>query len=188
MTGRRIGRHVAGGSEPADEREARERRDRLRDAFSSWASGVTLVAVRDGGRVHALTVSAFLPLSMDPPLVAVSLGPNASARPYLSPGAALGISVLRSSQRGLASRYADTFPVGPSPFGEADPPRVEGALATFACTVDRLVPGGDHELVIARVDAVSAPAGGGGNGGGGEGDAGEDAALAYFQRAYHAIG
>lgn len=174
MTPKRVGRHVGGGPKPEPEREAREARERLREAFSAWATGVTLVAVREEGAVHALTVSAFLPLSVDPPLVVVSLGPNASARPYLRPGTSFGISVLRADQRGLASRYADTLPVGPSPFGGGDPPLVDGALATFACTVERLVPGGDHELVIAGVDAAAGPGG--------------DEALAYFQRTYHSIG
>lgn len=174
MTPKRIGRHVGGGPEPEAERERRERTDALKEAFSRWASGVSILAVREEGRVHALTVSAFIPVSVDPPLVLVSLGPNASALPYLEAGTVFVISLLAESQRDLASRYADTLPVGPSPFPDAGPPVVTGALATLSCAVDEMLERGDHTLVIGRVEAAKE---------------GPDApALAYFRRDYHSIG
>ena len=171
MTRRRVGRHVGGGDEPEDEREARERRETLTEGFSRWASGVTIVAVREGSRVHALTVSAFLPVSVDPPLVLVSLGGNAAARPYLEVDTPFAISILGADQRGLASRYADTFPVGPSPFPTDGPPVVAGALAVFDCEVEQVIEGGDHALVLARVIDTKS-----------DGDADP---LIYFRRAYH---
>lgn len=179
MAAERVGRHVSGGREPEDERVERERRDRLRDALSFWATGVTILAVREGedgegGAVHALTVSAFLPVSVDPPLVLASLGANASALPYLEEGARFVISVLAADQKGLASRYSDVFPVGPSPFADTGLPRVEGSLAALVCEVDEMMVRGDHTLVIGRV--VEAATGNG------------DDALAYYRRAYRTIG
>ena len=174
MTGRRIGRHIGGGREPEDERVRRERQEALREVWSRWTSGVTLLATRAEGRVHALTVGSFFPVSLDPPLVLASLGPNAAALPYLDPGSVFGISILAGDQRALASRYADPFPVGPDPFPEEGPPITAGALATMTCVVEELLERGDHTLVIGRVDEVST----------GE----EGAALAYFRRSYHAIG
>jgi flavin reductase (DIM6/NTAB) family NADH-FMN oxidoreductase RutF len=135
---------------------------------------VTIVAVREAERIHALTVSAFVPLSLDPPLVLVSLGGNASALPYLEPGRPFAISVLGPDQRGLASRYADPFPVGPSPFPPSGPPVVAGALATFACVVDEVRPAGDHHVVTGRVEEVQAGSSG--------------PALVYYRRGYHSAG
>lgn len=174
MVRRRIGRHVGGGPEPEEERDERARLDRLREALSRWASGVTIVAVRDGERVHALTVSAFLPVSVSPPLVLVSLGPNASARPYLREGTRFVVSILRDDQRSLASRYADTFPVGSNPFPAEGAPVVAGALATLACVVEEILARGDHELVLGRVEEAEV------------GEAG--AALTYLMRDYHSTG
>jgi flavin reductase (DIM6/NTAB) family NADH-FMN oxidoreductase RutF len=171
MAPRRIGKHLEGGTVPDDERARRERQDTLRETFSRWASGVTIVAVRD--RVHALTVSAFMPLSVDPPLVLVSLGANASALPYLDTGTTFAISLLAADQRGLASRFADVFPVGPSPFPDDGPPIVEGCLAALACTVEEVRPLGDHHLVSATVEHALV--------------GGDDGALAYFRRQYHAL-
>lgn len=173
MTPRRIGRHLEGGMVPDDERARRQRQDKLREAFSRWASGVSIVAVRDQDRVHALTVSAFMPLSMEPPLVLVSLGANASALPYLDPGTPFAISLLAADQRGLASRFADVFPAGASPFPAEGPPVIDGCIAALACTVDEMRPVGDHYLVTGRVDEARA----GGDGG----------ALVYFRRQYHSV-
>ncbi len=172
----RVGRHVTGGDEPEGERLERERKERLREALSYWATGVTILAVREraGGRIHALTVSAFMPLSIDPPLVIVSLGANASALPYLEKGGGFTISMLGSDQKGIASRYADTFPVGPSPFPATGAPRVAGSAAAVVCEVDEMLVRGDHTVVVGRVVEASTS------------DA--ESALAYFRRAYHSIG
>lgn len=176
MTPDRVGRHVSGGREPEEERVARQRREALLDALSLWATGVTVLAVREGsaGPIHALTASAFIPVSVDPPLVLTSLGPNASALPYLEPGTEYVISILGDDQKGIASRYADTFPVGASPFPEEGPPRIRGSIASLLCEVEEMLPRGDHTLVVGRVlEPESTDA---------------DKALAYFRRGYRTIG
>jgi flavin reductase (DIM6/NTAB) family NADH-FMN oxidoreductase RutF len=172
----RIGRHLSGGHEPEGERAERERKERLREALSYWATGVTILAVREGedGPVHALTVSAFMPLSIDPPLILVSLGANAAALPYLEEDGRFTISMLSSDQKSLASRYADTFPVGPSPFPATGAPRVSGSVAALVCEVDEMLVRGDHTVVVGRIVEASAS------------DA--ESALAYFRRNYHTIG
>lgn len=171
---KRVGRHVGGGPEPEDERERRERDEALKDALAQWASGVSILAVRDAGTVHALTVSAFIPVSLDPPSVLISLGPNASALPFLEPGVSFVINLLSADQNGLASRFADTFPVGTSPFPAEGPPTIDGALASLVCDVDEMLRRGDHTLVIGRVSTV---------------ETGPDApALTYFRRDYHSVG
>lgn len=150
MPPRRIGRHISGGPDPEQTEEAAHR-EAVREAFGRWPSGVALVAVRAAARVHALTVSAFIPVSLDPPLVLVSLGPNAAAAPYLDEGTEFAISFLGADQRGLATRYADALPVGPSPFPADGPPVVRGALAGLVCRVDEILPRADHRLVIGAV-------------------------------------
>lgn len=163
MTPRRIGRHIGGGpgSGPAGVGEEGTA-DALREALAGWPAGVTVVAVRAEGRVHALTVSAFMSVSLSPPTVLVSLGPNASAAPYLDPGTELVISLLAGDQKGIASRFADTFPVGPSPFPPEGLPVVADALASLVCEVEDVLVRGDHTLVFAGVREVrrgrSAPA------------------------------
>ncbi len=182
MGPRRVGRHVGGGAEPPEERAERIRRDAFREALSHWPTGVSILAVREDetgdddapGAIHALTVGAFIAVSIDPPLVLASLGGNASALPYLEPGVRFVISILGGDQKGLASRYADTLPVGPSPFPDSGPPRVAGSLASVVCEVTEMQSRGDHTLVFGAVlDATT-------NGG--------DSGLAYWRRGYHPLG
>jgi flavin reductase (NADH) len=146
----------------------------FREALSHWASTVTVMAVRDGADVHALTVTSFFPVSADPPLVAVSLGPNARVLPWMAPGARFVVSLLAEGQRRMASSFADSFPVGPSPFPAGGDPVVEGAAAALVCTVRevRAVEGGAR-LVLGRVEAVT--------GGGGAGP------LLYHRRGYRRV-
>ena len=126
-------------------------RQQYRDIMAAWASGVTIVAVRADDRVVATTVSAFLSLSLDPPRVLVALGPNATVRPFLVPGAACGISLLGADQRRHASVFADPFPVGPDPFSDPDSPVIGDALVRLHCVVAEVLDGGSHVLVIADV-------------------------------------
>lgn len=172
---RRVGTHISGGNEPEDERRERDRKAAFREALSHWATGVTILAVREGdtGTVHALTVSAFMPVSMDPPLVLTGLGSNASALPYLEPGGRYAISILAGDQRGLASRFADTFPVGSSPFTAEGEPSVQGSVASLVCEVDEMLERGDHTLVLGKViEAESQEV---------------ESALAYFRREYRVL-
>ena len=176
MSPERVGRHLSGGREPDDERDERVRKEVLQEALSFWATGVTMLAIRDvdDGAVHALTVSGFVPVSVDPGLVLASLGPNAAALPYLEEGTVFAISILGKDQKGIAARYADTFPVGPSPFTESGAPVVRGCVAWLTCEVEELIARGDHTLVLGRVtDADSS---------------GDSPALAYYRRRYHTIG
>lgn len=130
-------------------------RDRFRDALASWASGVAVVACRTDERVVATTVSAFMPLSLEPPLILVALGPNATVRPYLQPAATFAISILGAEQRRLAMVFADPLPVGPDPFPATGAPLVESALLGLTCEVERVDMGGDHAIVLASVHDVT---------------------------------
>jgi flavin reductase (NADH) len=129
--------------------------EEFRDAMRRWASGVTIVAVRYEGRVVATTVSAFLSLSLRPPLVLVAIGANATILPFLQPGTRFGISILGEHQRRLATIYADPFPVGLSPFSTDGDPVIADALVGLACTVTETRQGGDHVIATASVDAVA---------------------------------
>lgn len=125
--------------------------ERFRDALSHWASTITVVAVRDEPRVYATTVTSFVPVSDDPARVLVSLGPGAQVLPFLDEGRSFGISFLAPEQRRLASVFADSFPVGPSPFPDEGVPLVKDAAVGLACSVERVIPVEGNRLVLALV-------------------------------------
>jgi len=149
----------------------------FREALSHWAATVTVVAVRDGGRVYGTTVTSFLPVSDDPARILVSLGPGAQVLPFLQEGAVFGVSFLGREQRRFASVFSDPYPVGPSPFpeDEEDAPLVQGAPVRLTCTVERAIPVEGNRLVLARVGGCAVDA------------EGEEAPLLYHRRHYRTL-
>jgi flavin reductase (DIM6/NTAB) family NADH-FMN oxidoreductase RutF len=133
--------------------------EHFRDTLAHWASGVAVAAVRDDGRVLATTVTAFLSVSLDPPLVLISLGRTAQVLPFLPVGASFGVSILGGEQGRVASAFADSFPVGAPAFPESGAPLVPDALAYLVCRVEKLDEAGDHRLVLARVEEAEAGTG-----------------------------
>jgi flavin reductase (DIM6/NTAB) family NADH-FMN oxidoreductase RutF len=136
-------------------------------ALNSWTAGVTLVTVADGRDDVGATVSAFCPVSEDPPLVLVSL----MAGSYLAevfgrpeaPVTRFAVVLLAAGQRVLSGRFAAAGRPGARLMLDDVPHRrgpdsgaliVEGGLAALECSAEQLVPAGDHLVVIARVTGV----------------------------------
>jgi flavin reductase (DIM6/NTAB) family NADH-FMN oxidoreductase RutF len=134
--------------------------DDFKESLSWWAATVCLVAVRDGdGPVYGTTVTSFAPLSADPPEVVICLGAGAQVLPFLDPGTPFVVNLLDRSQAALATRYADPYPVGPSPFPEEGDPVVGGALVSLSCRVRTVHPEGATRIVVARVESTTGATG-----------------------------
>jgi flavin reductase (DIM6/NTAB) family NADH-FMN oxidoreductase RutF len=70
----------------------------FRSTMGRFATGVTVVTVsHDAGHLHAITVNAFLSVSLDPPLVLVSINNRSKMNTHLHPGKRCGINVLAAS-------------------------------------------------------------------------------------------
>jgi flavin reductase (DIM6/NTAB) family NADH-FMN oxidoreductase RutF len=146
---------------------ASELADGLAGALSAWAAGVTLVTVADGRDDVGTTVSAFCPVSLDPPLVLVSLIAGSYPAELLSrpslPASQFAVTLLAASQKVLAGRFAAAGRPSARLLLD-DVPHVRGVssgalipaggLAALECSVARRVPAGDHLLVISEVVGV----------------------------------
>ncbi len=130
--------------------------ERFKEAMARWASGVTVVAVRDpdDDRIYATTVSSLGSLSARPPRIVFSLGPGAQVLPFLKQDRTFVVNILAADQESLASRFTDSFPVGPSPFPDQGSPTIAGAHAVLVCAVDRVVPVDNCRLVVGLVEAT----------------------------------
>ncbi len=131
--------------------------------LAAFASGVTLVTVADGRDDIGTTVSAFCPVSGDPPLVAVSLIAGSYPAELLARLDRFAVTILQDGQRALAGRFAasgrpsarlmlDGVPHQRGPLSSALIPA--GGLAALECEVTQRAEAGDHLLVIARVLGV----------------------------------
>ncbi|EFL33034.1 pyrimidine utilization flavin reductase F [Streptomyces viridochromogenes DSM 40736] len=156
--------------------------DEFRAAMSRLASGVVLVTAREApldpddpgapsGEDVGMTATAFMSVSLDPPLVLVSLREGSRMDDLLDEQPLWGVSVLSESQRHIAGRFAmkgrvsDRLLFADIPYvrGEyTDAPLVGGALAVLECRTEQRVAAGDHTLVIGRVLTARVPSADGG--------------------------
>ena len=143
-------------------------------ALAAWAGAVTLVTMADGRDDVGATVSAFCPVSSDPPLVLVSLMAGSYPAELFGraeePVTRFAVTLLAAGQRVLAGRFAATGRPGARLMLDDVPHRrgaasgaliADGGLAALECAAERLLPAGDHLLVIARVTDVPYVAGAG---------------------------
>ena len=123
----------------------------FRTALARWASGVTVVSVRDDAQVFGITATAFASVSLEPPLVLVCLGANAIVLPMLEIGTQLVVNILGTDQKRTATIFTDVGPLGRELFAAEGPPVVTGSLVSLVCAVDAKHAAGDHTIVVARV-------------------------------------
>lgn len=135
----------------------------LKAVFGQFLSGVTVVtAVRpDASGAQTLcgmTASAFISVSMEPPLVLVSVQHHARLHACLSAGGPFAISVLAQGQELISNHYAGWRKEGceptmlpAAPEGPYRTPVVADALAWLDLDLHASVDAGDHTLFIGRV-------------------------------------
>jgi flavin reductase (DIM6/NTAB) family NADH-FMN oxidoreductase RutF len=140
--------------------------DDLQAAFRGVMAGVatpvsviTAVSGADGeGLPHGTTVSAFASLSMDPPMVLVSLDRASDLLAVVRETGRFGVNVLGAGQSHLALAFARKG--GTGKFSgvrwtrESGLPRLPGAPGWLACEVATLVDGGDHVVALGTVVAA----------------------------------
>lgn len=130
--------------------------DALRGAFAAWASGVAVVTARDDdGRVYGMTVAAFTPVSVRPPLVLACIHNDAPLASLLEAGVRCAVSILTEGQKRAATMFADRFSMPGDLLTDDDVPVVRDSAATMLCTTHEVLDGGDHRVVLMRVDDAS---------------------------------
>jgi len=127
-----------------------------RETVANFPSGVTVVTTRDGGEDFGLTVSAFTSLSLDPPMVLVSIDRKSKSHQHLVEGPRGCLGARGAAPPGGAvrpPRHVDDRFAGINIVrrGEQDIPFVGDAAAWFLGDVrDRYV-GGDHIIITVAV-------------------------------------
>jgi flavin reductase (DIM6/NTAB) family NADH-FMN oxidoreductase RutF len=136
----------------------------LADVLAAVASAITLVMVADGRDDVGTTVSAFCPVSLDPPLVGVCLQEGSYPAELLGRVDRFAVTLLAAEQRALAGRFAAAGRPGarllldgvPQVRGELSGALIAtGGLAGIECEARQRVAAGDHLMVIAEVLAVA---------------------------------
>src|SRR5215217_3725078 len=78
----------------------------LRRTLGMFATGVTIITTREGDQVHGMTANAFMSVSLEPPLVLISVDRRTKMCSLLHEGRTYGVSVLCAAQSDLSDRFA----------------------------------------------------------------------------------
>ncbi|MBM4291267.1 MAG: flavin reductase family protein [Deltaproteobacteria bacterium] len=147
----------------------------FKQAMSSFPSGVTALTTLDPqGAPVGMTASAFISVSLRPPLVLESVAKTAQMHAHLTREPRYAVSVLSATQVDESDHFAGWGRAGFTPaWGAlAGLPTVLGSVARLACRVVSRVDAGDHTLFIGEVEAVEVE---------------EGAPLVYARRGYHGL-
>ena len=139
------------------DQDPRERQRRFRRTCGKFATGITILMVKQGPEIHGMTANAFMSVSLEPLLVAVSVSHLSKMHAYLAAdNVVFTISVLQARQRMVAELF------GRPHHGQAPAPAlslvdrafpvVADAAAWFLCHKQHGVEAGDHTIVVAGVD------------------------------------
>ena len=125
-----------------------------RNTLGRFATGVTIITALENGKPHGMTANAFVSVSLDPPLVLVSLDNRSQMHRILSAAEMYGVSVLAEDQRALSDHFSGRRVEGVQIrfVSRAGAILVEGAIACFVVRVKDVHAAGDHTLYVGTVE------------------------------------
>lgn len=150
----------------------------FRETMGRFASGVTVVTgVLPDGRPAGVTASAFISVSLDPPLVAICLDKSTLCLDAFTAGLHFAIHILKADQMGLSAHFArrslDKFTTIEYRTNADGCPILPDCLAVIECRREAIHEAGDHILLIGRVGRLEV--------------ADDGMPLLHFRGAYHGI-
>jgi 3-hydroxy-9,10-secoandrosta-1,3,5(10)-triene-9,17-dione monooxygenase reductase component len=128
----------------------------LRSVLSHFPTGVVVVTADGGDKPVGMTLQSFLSLSLDPPLVLLSVAKTSISWPKIAAAGRFLVNVLSEGQADTARRFAtsgiDKFVgVGHTHRGDLGGPLLDEVAAWVDCSFEAEHDGGDHTIVVARV-------------------------------------
>ena len=126
----------------------------FRRACGVFATGITVITTQDGELIHGMTANSFVSVSLDPPLVLVSVDNRSHLHRLLPTAGRYGVSVLTEDQEALSRHYSGSPVEGlkVSFVTRNGVALIEGAMAYFVVQIVDSHPAGDHTLYIGRVE------------------------------------
>jgi len=151
--------------------------EQLRHAMRAWTTGVAVVTATYEGQRYGMTVNSFTSISLDPPLISVTLKRLTHTYDLVQKSGEFAMTILSANQSDLSDRFAGKIPDITDRFDGVqtekliiDAPVIKGGRAFLNCRVVNSIPVGENTLFLAEVIAA-------------RGD-GEGAPLVYHNRVF----
>jgi len=135
----------------------------------TWAATVTVVTARrrpsaitpEAPEVDGFTATAFMMLSLEPPLLAIGVGRDSGADDLLEDADHLAVNLLSEGQSDVSHAFArhhrdrtDAWERFPWTLDPHRTPLLGGTTGAFSAHILERLERGDHLLVLAEVTAV----------------------------------
>jgi 3-hydroxy-9,10-secoandrosta-1,3,5(10)-triene-9,17-dione monooxygenase reductase component len=130
----------------------------FRQTVGHFATGVTVITTEVDGAIRALTANSFTAVSLDPPLVLFCVGKTTKTGQAIHAVKGFAVNILQRDQQDLSTYFAGgwTHPLPPA-FSFLDwegGPRLDGCAAAIGCSIHAIHDGGDHWIVVGKVQAL----------------------------------
>ncbi|MDQ3880956.1 MAG: flavin reductase family protein [Chloroflexota bacterium] len=131
----------------------------LRLMMGRFATGVSVVAARQGPFLSGMTANAIASISVDPPIMMAGISKHSETHTAIVGSHSFAISVLSAEQRDLAECFAQPvtatklrrFCDAPWHEAETGSPILDGAIAYFDCRLTARYDGGDHSIFLGEI-------------------------------------
>ena len=128
----------------------------FRNACGGFATGVTIITTRDGETEHGMTANAFMSISLEPPMIAISIARTAKMLGHIKAAGRFAVSILPEGTEILALHFAGRpSDAITNPLCDFDGlPVPKDACIAFATHVSHEVEAGDHVIFVGEVSAM----------------------------------
>ena len=131
---------------------------RFRQVLGHFPTGVTVVTASTEEGPVGLCVGSFTSVSLHPPLVAFCAGDASTSYPRIEAAGHFCVNILAEDQedlcRAMAVKSDDRFAGVGWTAADSGAPVLHDALAWLDCAIEAVHPGGDHVIVVGRVNAM----------------------------------
>jgi flavin reductase (DIM6/NTAB) family NADH-FMN oxidoreductase RutF len=125
----------------------------FRRVMSRFATGVTVITLRDGDGLRGMTANAFMSGSLEPPLLVVSVAKRAHMHAHMLAAERFGVNILAETQEAFSEHFAGR----PNPRlsiafeDRCDVPLLIGSCARIAAETVARHECGDHTIFIGHI-------------------------------------
>lgn len=131
----------------------------FRRVASRFTTGISVAATRHAGIDHAMTVSAFTTVSLDPLLVLICVEKITRFHEAVQASGLWAVSVLAEGDEEMSRWFAlNARPTGGQladyanhPGAKTGMPVLDAAMAVLECQTRAIYDGGDHSIVLGEV-------------------------------------
>jgi len=155
--------------------------DTFKHVMRHWASTVTIVTTRLDDKIYGLTATAFSSLSVQPPMVFVSIFRKTHTHPMIEQSAVFCVNFLAPEMTHISDRFAGRYPNEERFAGLAyhsavtGAPVLDDAIAYIDCRVVEGLVTGDHTIFVGQVESANTLRD-------------DQSPLIYFMGRYHRVG